>query len=189
MRTRLLELAVLIVSLASFAAAEEHGCCSGCGAQCCLKPVCRLVCEQKSEVEVVYDCHCEDFCTMGPSQKCGHVCEPDCHGHTKTRTLWQPSCGHVRRRHVLVRHEVAKEVPHYKCVVEYVCDRCCCQGGRVPCDEASRLEAAAQEMNAAADQQAGHGPAIAPEPPAAPPKRSLLWVVLFGKPGRPSTRF
>ena len=26
--------------------------------------------------------------------------------------------------------ECEKEVPHYKCVVEYVCQRCCCCDGR-----------------------------------------------------------
>jgi hypothetical protein len=158
-------------SFALSAQAEEQGCCAGCGHHCCLKPVCRLVCEPKTIVEVVYDCQCEDFSTMGPSRKCGEVCEPDCCGHPKTRTLWQPSCGQVRHRHVLIKHEIAKEVHHYKCVVEHVCDRCCCQCGRVPCDEASQLGAAAEEMNAAAQE--------ASAPQAAAPKRPFFWSALF----------
>jgi hypothetical protein len=33
---------------------------------------------------------------------------------------------------VLVKHEVTKEVPSYKCVVEYVCPRCCDACGGTP---------------------------------------------------------
>src|SRR5688572_33509465 len=95
MKAWLFAWAALTLVAAATATAEEHGCCNGCGQHCCLKPVCRLKCEPKTVVEVVYDCRCEDFCTMGPSQKCGEVCEPDCHGHVKKHTLWKPSCGHV----------------------------------------------------------------------------------------------
>jgi hypothetical protein len=174
-------LAVVILSAGPLAAALAHepGCCASCQQRCCLKPVCRLVCEPKIEVEVCYDCHCEDFCTMGPSKKCGEVCEPDAcgHGHKK-RTLWQPSCGHVRHRHVLVRHEIEREVPHYKCVVEYVCDRCCTCDGRVPCEQAGRLQELAAQKNAAQGQpQAAEAPASTSNPS----RWSLRWPMFTRK--------
>jgi hypothetical protein len=177
----LLVLFVLVTGpLLSSAIGEEHGCCAGCQQHCCLKPVCRLVCEPKTIVEVVYDCHCEDFCTPGPSKKCGEACEPDCCGNAKKRTLWQPSCGHVRHRHVLVKLEMEREVPHYKCVVEYVCDRCCCQEGRAPCDQASRLGAAAVAMNTAAEKPA-RVENVNDTSAAEPAPRKLFWPALFGK--------
>lgn len=139
----------LVLLAGPAALAEPRGCCEGCGQPCCLQPVCRLVCEQKTVREVCYDCRCEDFCVMGPSQKCGHVCETDCYGQSHQRILWKPSCGHVRQRHMLIKQEIAKEVPHYKCVVEYVCSSCCRQGGRLPCDHAGQLNAQAEALNAA----------------------------------------
>jgi hypothetical protein len=177
MRLLVLFLALIASLFCSQALAEQSGCCAGCGQQCCLKPMCRLVCEKKIEVQVVYDCLCEDFCTLGPSKKCGEVCEPDCCGHTKKRTVWQPTCGHVRHRHVLLKHEVETQVPHYKCVVEYVCDRCCCCEGRLPASEAARLESVAVEQNVAA---AGNVPVknVALPAPEAP---SRFWSALFGK--------
>jgi hypothetical protein len=169
---------VLLVAASLPLRGEEHGCCHGCGNHCRLKPVCRLVCEPKTIVEVVYDCRCEDFCTPGPSKKCGEVCETDCCGHQHKRIVWQPSCGKVRHRHVLLKHECEKQVPHYKCVVEYVCDRCSCCDGRVPCDQASHLSMQAGQMNAAAEK--GIAPADS-KPPASEARRNLLWPISWGK--------
>jgi hypothetical protein len=78
----------------------------------------------------------------------------------------------------LIKYEVPKEVPHYECVVEYVCDHCCNQCGRVPCDQAARVGAAAEQLNASADA-GGAAPQVAEaEKPA---KRQLFWPALFGR--------
>lgn len=160
--------------------AEEIGCCHGCGNnKCHLKPVCRLVCETKKVVEVVYDCECEDFCVPGPSKKCGEVCEKDCCGHDHKRILWQPSCGKVHHRHVLVKHECEKEVPHYKCVVEYVCERCCGCAGRVPCDQAAQLAVQADKLNVAAEKDTKV--AVNQQPAPAESRLKLLWPISWGK--------
>ena len=114
--------------------ASEPDCCARCGCHCRVKKVCRLVPDKKKVTEVEFDCKCEDFCTPGPSKLCGEKCHCDCkspRGHTCEK-IWQPSCGCVRTRHVLMKREVTKEVPSYKCVVEYVCERCCDDGDCAP---------------------------------------------------------
>lgn len=85
--------------------------CHQCGSCNHVRKVCRIVCEIEEVKEVVYDCECEDFCIPGPLQKCG--CREVC------------TCGKVRTRRKLVKHEVIKKVPKHKCVVEYLCSPCC----------------------------------------------------------------
>lgn len=111
---RALSLAAVVAALlpvAGLGAAEATGVCEGCGNRCCLKPVCRLVCETKTVTETHYDCKREDFCLPGRSQRCGCECIP--------------TCGQPRTRKLLVKYETMKEVPSYKCVVDYVCCHCC----------------------------------------------------------------
>lgn len=182
---RYLIVGVLLIACpdAPVALAEQHGCCDGCGQSCCLQPVCRLVCEPKTITEICYDCCCEDFCVMGPSKHCGHVCETDCNGHVHKRIQWQPSCGHVRQRHVLIKQEIVKEVPHYKCVVEYVCPSCCSQCGRQSRDHAGQLNSRAEALNAAAKKLVPAATKNATDPQAEfvarPANRSQFWPVLF----------
>jgi hypothetical protein len=120
-----------IVSLESMLAAAAFGAetptCGGCG--CCehVRKVCRMVCVTEEVKEIKYGCACEDFCIPGPSKKCG--CQEI------------PVCGEVRTRRKLVKHEVVKKVPKYKCVVEYLCPHCCGAHAPPPVATAS-LEAA-----------------------------------------------
>lgn len=101
---------LLCALLASPAFAGPPRSCGHCG--CCeqVRKVCRIVCEMEEVKTVTYDCECEDFCTPGPSYKCG--CREIC------------TCGKVRTRRKLVKHEVVKKVPKYRCVVEYYCPDC-----------------------------------------------------------------
>jgi hypothetical protein len=117
-----------ILLMASASQAGEPSCCSGCGCPGGLKPVCRLVCEMKEVTEWVYDCKCEDFCVPGKSIKCD-TCASGCaspHGHD--HGCWQPTCGKVYNRTVLVKYPLKKQIPTYRCEVVYVCDRCCDHG-------------------------------------------------------------
>ncbi len=85
--------------------------CDGCGCCAHVRKVCRIVCEWEEVKKVTYGCEREDFCIPGRSKKCG--CREIC------------TCGQVRTRRKLVKHEEVKRVPKYKCVVEYLCPHCC----------------------------------------------------------------
>lgn len=163
---------------ATRATAEELSCCSGCGCRCCLKPVCRLVCEMKEVKETVYDCKCEDFCVPGPSEHCGKQCECDCQSpHGKScHILWKPTCGKVHSRHILTKHDVVKKVPTYRCEVVYVCDKCCGHGG---CCASVGPQASLPE---AAIEAPVPPPSVAP-PTAkiASPKKSMFLTSIFKK--------
>jgi hypothetical protein len=129
-RQCLLLLCSLLLLPAALLAAEGQRSCSHCG--CCLRKVVRMECTTKEVVEHCYDCKCEDFALLGPSKKyhvpcaaCDGCCDQGC-GH-QDHVVWQPGhCGKPRTRKALVKYELVKKVPAYKCVVEYVCDRCCC---------------------------------------------------------------
>jgi hypothetical protein len=87
----------------------------------------------KEVTEWVYDCKCEDFCVPGKSKKCVEECAADCtspHGKD-CHTVWQPTCGKVHQRTLLIKYPVKKMVPTYRCEVVYMCDTCCghCTGG------------------------------------------------------------
>lgn len=120
-------LAISVGAIASLSAAEK---CEQCG-NCCMKPVCRVVCEMKKVPDIQYKCVCEDFCLPGPSQKCG------------CKSI--PTCGCPRTRVKLVKIEGVKEVPTYKCVVEYICCKCCQQ----PAEEPAKDPAPAPPASAA----------------------------------------
>ena len=90
-----------------------------------MKPVCRIVCEMKEVKETCYSCKCEDFCVPGKSECVGHHPECDCCGCVKMKPTYKPCwCAHFCRKK-LYKKEIVKLVPHYKCVVEYVCCRGC----------------------------------------------------------------
>ncbi len=105
---------ISLVLLGAFVAAPSHAAkplsCDHCG--CCdqVRKVCRVVCVMEEVKTVAYDCVCEDFCIPGPSHRCG--CREIC------------TCGEVRTRRKLVKHEVVKKVPKYRCVVEHLCPNC-----------------------------------------------------------------
>ena len=133
-------LAVLVVAASSplLLCAEETKSiysCPKCG--CCnLKKCCKLVPEVKKVPKTVYDCKCEDFCVPGKSKCLGTKCVKDCDGCHEEK-VWQPNCGCVRTRTVLVKKTEMVEKCGFKCVVETVCTRCGCNCAAGPCvDEA-----------------------------------------------------
>lgn len=149
----------------------EDGCgqisaCALCGCHAPCKKVCRLVCETKKVEETVWEVQCEDFCPLLPKifgKKCGcgdpgcgrdpavcGGCEAGCGKEPPT-----PQCGKSRVKKTLVKKTITKEVPVYRCVVEYVCGECGCgDAGAAP----------------AAPAAPGQKAAPASPPPPAPPK-------------------
>jgi hypothetical protein len=97
--------------------------CARCGRECPCHKVCRLVCDVKKVEVTCFEVQCEDFCAPLP-RLCGHGCCSDC-GHGACNP---PKCGNVRTKKTLVKRTVTKEVPTYKCVVEYLCSDCCSGG-------------------------------------------------------------
>lgn len=117
-----LGLAAGLVLGATPLATRAAGDCSRCGQACCARKVCRVVCEMKEVKETKYSIECEDFCVPGPSccrtkacTRCGGKSCDDCQ---------IPTCGPVRTRKKLVKTEVTKKVPTYKCVVVDLCPQC-----------------------------------------------------------------
>lgn len=116
--------------------------CGQCGCHAPCKKVCRVVCEMKKVEITCWEVKCEDFCAPLP-RLCGRGCggdpgcgdcgaEPSCGNCDSCKAgcgekcIQPPKCGKVRSKKTLVKKTVAKEVPVYKCVVEYVC--CDCSG-------------------------------------------------------------
>ncbi|HEY5311157.1 MAG TPA: hypothetical protein VIK18_01515 [Pirellulales bacterium] len=135
-----------VLALAALAgqalAANPAGCCDQCG--CGVKKVCRLKCDMKTVTKYEYRGKCEDFCLPGPSKCCGWKWVCDCQslcGRHKEH-LWQPSCGKMCTRKLLVKIPVSKQVPSYTCEVVSICGRCGC--ARV--DEAATAEARAKQI-------------------------------------------
>lgn len=126
-----------ITSFTTAVAAAETCDCSHCGAYGHCRVVCRCVATTEEKSETCFECRSEDFCVPGPSIWCGRKCEAvpldDDHSDCPLScciswNVWKPRSAHVRTKHVLVVHEVKKEVPSFKWEVEYVCDECrrCC---------------------------------------------------------------
>lgn len=111
-RMRLLILSLLVLLTAPVSQAVAGDCCNHCGCTQNFVKVCRVVCETRKVTEHCWRCVCEDYCMPGKSEKCG--------------CSWIPSCGKVRTRKKLIRYTITREVPVYKCVVEYRC--CNCEG-------------------------------------------------------------
>ncbi|MGE0608153.1 MAG: hypothetical protein AB7O62_13745 [Pirellulales bacterium] len=111
------------VAMVSTGQAGDPGC--GCQSGCCMRPVCRIVCEMKEVKETCYCCECEDFCVPGRSQCVGCHPECDCCGCVTMKPTYKPCWCDIFHRKKLVKKEIVKKVPHYKCVIEYVCDNGC----------------------------------------------------------------
>lgn len=123
---------------------NQSACCAQCGCGLRPKKVCRAKCEMKPQTTFEYDCKCEDFCVPGHSKCCGVRKVPDCNawcGYRKEH-IWQPSCGCVRTRKVLVKVPVTRQVPVYTCEVVCICHGCGC----TQVDEAATAEARAREI-------------------------------------------
>lgn len=114
-------LTLTALAVAPWATAGHPSSCHRCGNCCEVKKVCRAVCEYKEVKETRYDVVCEDYCLPGPS--CCETCQSPCGGCN--HQVWHTSCGKVRTRKKLVKIEETKKVPVTKCVVEYLCTRCC----------------------------------------------------------------
>jgi hypothetical protein len=154
-----LSLAALLLFVApQLAPADGDGCCTNCGRNCRVKPVCRIVCEMKEVKEWVYECECEDFCVPGPGKKVGCYCDqdPNCPCKCESKPIYKPCWCEMFHRKKLIKKEVVKQVPTYKCVVEYVCVECCNQGN---CRQ-GHCDAEANQNMAEAD----HGVALRPLP-------------------------
>lgn len=123
---------------------NQPACCGQCGCGLRPKKICRLKCEMKPVTTFDYSCKCEDFCVPGPSKCCGTRKVPDCNAWCGFRKedIWQPRCGCVRKRTVLVKVPVTKQVPTYTCEVVCICGGCGC----AQVDEAATAEARSREI-------------------------------------------
>ncbi|HEX3872476.1 MAG TPA: hypothetical protein VHV77_18655 [Pirellulales bacterium] len=113
---------------------HHHHRCPQCGCHQ-LKKVCRVVPVTEKITTTCYTSKCEDFCVPGKSCLLGERCYSDCNG-CHTEKVWQPNCGKVYTRRVLVKENVTREKPGYKCVVETCCCKCGCncnESGSEPC--------------------------------------------------------
>jgi hypothetical protein len=99
-------------------------CCEHCGCESPCRKVCRLVCETEKVPKTTYDCACEEFCVPGPSKRTT-VCDACGNKHQ----VYTPTCGKLRTRTKLVKHETFEEKIVYKWVVEDVCCQCAAQVG------------------------------------------------------------
>lgn len=140
MTTSLIALAMLVSS----APAGNHNsaCCNQCG--CGVRKVCRMKCEMKDVTTYRYCAKCEDFCLPGPSKCCGSKLVCDCQAlcGVKKQHLWQPTCGHMCHKKMLVKIPVTKKVPVYTCEVVCICNGCGC----AQVDEAATAEARANQI-------------------------------------------
>lgn len=124
---RVLFLLAAVIALGT-ALTDAAGPC-GCNCSNSCKTYCRLVCTMKSELTFDYSMDCDQYCHLGPSDKCGKkkVCDNGILGF-HWETIWKPNCSCVvREKRTLVKVPVVKQVPVYTCVVERVCDHCGCR--------------------------------------------------------------
>jgi hypothetical protein len=128
-----------------FGTSAWAGCCAHCGRECECRSVCHLKCEKKKVTKVEFSCECEDFCVPCKSEKCGTQCEcksveglcGGCKEICCEKPVYRPTSAVIHTRKKLVKHEVTKEEPSYKWVVEKVCDGCShgchtCDNGKSP---------------------------------------------------------
>lgn len=171
MKRLLLALSLLGLPMATDSRAEDEGappCCAHCGCRCCLRPCCKIVCEMKEVKEWCYDCKCEDFCVPGRSECVGCHPEQDCCGCCKMKPTYKPCWCDMFCRKKLVKREIVKKVPKYKCVVEYVCADCCGCGGNCGHRHHHHAEAALP-VDAVAEAEPVAEPAAPPVARAARP--------------------
>lgn len=113
---------VALISLTAPVQAGQ-GVCDRCGCDGECRRVCRLTCEMKDVAKTTYGCTCEDFCVLGPSQRCDSGCGcghcPACRAQS-----WIPTAAYVKTRKLPEKKVETVKVPTYKFVVEYVCATC-----------------------------------------------------------------
>jgi len=126
----------LAIILATCRCAWAEGCCEYCGCQAPCRKVCRLVCEVKQVPKTTYDCALEEFCVPGKSVR-STVCDECGHKHH----VYTPTCGKVRTRTKLIKHETFEEKVAYKWVVENVCCACAAEGAEAGSEPAFRAAA------------------------------------------------
>jgi hypothetical protein len=136
-------------------------CCDHCGCQAACQKVCRVVCETKQVPKITYDCECEDFCVPGPSQ-CATVCDECGHKHN----VYTPTCGRLRTRTKMIKHETFEEKVVYKWVVENVCCSCAQNAGARTTD-ARGVAAKGASQAGDVERTAFHAPVVKGAPPAA----------------------
>lgn len=175
----LMRIALAAVTLSlTLTASALADCCEHCGCDCGCRKICHLKCDVKKVTKVEYSCECEDFCVPCRSEKVGTKCECHCkqcllgcREHCCEKPVYKPTGAVVHTKKKLIKHEVTKEVPTYKWVVETVCDHCAhrcltCENGR------SRAEVEAEAT--ARFEQLQPSPPPVPQP-APPETRQASW--------------
>jgi hypothetical protein len=159
-------------------------CCDHCGCDCGCRKVCHLKCDVKKVTKIEYSCECEDFCVPGKSQKCGTKCECHCkqcllgcREHCCEKPVYKPTCAEVHTKKKLIKHEVTKEVPTYKWVVETVCDDCACRCLTCKAGQ-SRKQVEAEAMAKSDTDEEPPQPVAQPEPEA---PKATWWNGLVGR--------
>jgi hypothetical protein len=95
-----------------------------------------VVCETKKVPKTEYSCECEEFCVPGKSIR---TTECDECGHKQH--VYTPTCGKLRTRTKLVKHETFVEKKSYKWVVENLCCDCAQRSGAGASDRPAAKEA------------------------------------------------
>lgn len=169
----------------ALAARAMADCCEHCGCDCGCRKVCHLKCDVKKVTKVEYSCECEDFCVPCRSEKVGYKCECHCkecllgcREHCCEKPVYKPTGAILHTKKKLVKHEVTKEVPTYKWVVETVCDDCAhrchtCKNGK------SRADVEADVM--AQNEQLQPSPPPVPQPDSGQVPQSSWWSKMAGK--------
>lgn len=101
----------------------SDGRCDRCGSGCCVVKVCAPRCSEKEITKISWETACEDFCVPGRSRRCPdpcgrHACP--CRGGG----AWEPGCGSVRSREVLVKKTTKESKPTVEWKVEERCGAC-----------------------------------------------------------------
>jgi len=122
----LCSLAVVCLSW-SVRGGDGCGSCPHCG--CGVTKVCRIVPVVTKVPKVEYACKCGDICVPGKSRCVGTECVTDCNGCTINQKVYEPNCGKVYATVTPQKTTTMIEKCTYKCVVEYVCDKCGCNCG------------------------------------------------------------
>ena len=103
------------------------GNCPRCGSG--VTKVCRIVPVITKVPKVEYSCKCGDICVPGKSRCVGTECVTDCNGCTINQKVYEPNCGRVYTTVTPEKKTTMVDKCSYKCVVEYVCEKCGCGCG------------------------------------------------------------
>ncbi|MFM7078061.1 MAG: hypothetical protein ACKO3G_18615 [Planctomycetaceae bacterium] len=99
------------------------GRCDRCGSRCCVVKVCAPRCTEQEITKISWETECEDFCVPGRSRRCPDACGKQtclCRGGA----TWEPGCGSVRSREVLVKKTTKESKPTVEWQVEERCGAC-----------------------------------------------------------------